>query len=99
MFAACEACFEKVITLEHLPFSFRAGIEAQNMPLEAELEHQSLEQMVQTFESDVLLKTLDACGGNKADAARRLGMTRPRLYRRLKTLGLEVDEADSPTDS
>ena len=99
VFAACEACFEKVITLEHLPFSFRAGIEAQNMPLEAELEHQSLEQMVQTFESDVLLKTLDACGGNKADAARRLGMTRPRLYRRLKTLGLEVDETDSPTDS
>lgn len=98
VFAACEACFEKVVAVEHLPFSFRAGIEAQHMPHEAEPEHQSLELMLQAFESDVLLRTLDACGGNKADAARRLGMTRPRLYRRLKTLGLETDDADLPSE-
>lgn len=99
IFAACEACFEKVVAAEHLPFSFRAGIEAQNMPHEAEPEHQSLEQMLKAFESDVLLKTLDACDGNKADAARRLGMTRPRLYRRLKTLGLVTDDTDSQSES
>lgn len=96
VFAACEACFEKVIAVDHLPFSFRAGIEAQNMPHEAEPEHRSLEQMLQAFETEVLLKTLEACDGNKADAARRLGMTRPRLYRRLKTLGLETDDSGPP---
>lgn len=92
VFAACEACFEKVVVTEHLPFSFRAGIEAQNLPREAEAAQQSLEEMLHAFEMDVFRKTLDACNGNKADAARRLGMTRPRLYRRLKTLGLESDE-------
>ena len=95
VFAACEACFEKVVAVQHLPFSFRAGIEAQDMPHAAEPEHQSLEDMLEAFESEVLLKTLAACDGNKADAARRLGMTRPRLYRRLKTLGLATEDADS----
>lgn len=93
--AACEACFDKMIAMEHLPFSFRAGMEAQNLPHAAEPEHQSLEHMLHAFETDILVKTLDACGGNKADAARRLGMTRPRLYRRLKTLGVETDDSES----
>lgn len=92
VFAACEACFAKSVAVEHLPFSFRAGVEAQNLPHVASPADQSLEDRLQAFEVDVVRKTLAACDGNKADAARRLGMTRPRFYRRLKALGLDAEE-------
>ncbi|MEZ6130511.1 MAG: helix-turn-helix domain-containing protein [Planctomycetaceae bacterium] len=89
---ACQNSFETTLTSEDLPFSFRAGLEAQQLPSLPENTELSLEQILEAFEKDVLIKTLEACHGNKADAARRLGMTRPRLYRRLKTLGMETDE-------
>ncbi len=89
---ACQNSFETELTLEDLPFAFRAGLEAQQIPSVPEETETSLEQLLQKFERDVLLKTLAACRGNKADAARRLGMTRPRLYRRLKTLEIETDD-------
>jgi DNA-binding NtrC family response regulator len=37
----------------------------------------------------VILRALKRSKGNKAKAARLLGMTRPRLYRRIIQLGLE----------
>ena len=40
----------------------------------------SLEEM----ERDTILKTLEAAGGNKSEAARRLGITRKTLHKRLK---------------
>lgn len=89
---ACQNSFDAVLKLEDLPFAFRAGQEAQQMPSLPEETELSLEQILMKFETDVLLKTLEACRGNKADAARRLGMTRPKLYRRLKTLGIETDD-------
>jgi len=89
---ACQNSFESRLTVEDLPFSFRAGLEAQQMPTVPQGNELSLEELMLRFEKDVLLKTLEACRGNKADAARRLGMTRPRLYRRLKTLGIDEDE-------
>jgi DNA-binding NtrC family response regulator len=89
---ACQNSFNAELTIDDLPFSFRAGVDAQQLPsLPAETEL-SLDQILQKFETDVLLKTLAACRGNKADVARRLGMTRPKLYRRLKTLGIDTEE-------
>lgn len=89
---ACQNSFDAELKIEDLPFSFRAGLDAQQLPgLPAETEL-SLEQILEKFETDVLLKTLAACRGNKADTARRLGMTRPKLYRRLKTLGIDTEE-------
>lgn len=89
---ACENSFGAELEIDDLPFSFQAGVDAQKMPPLPESSEQSLEGILQRFEIEVLQKTLDACRGNKAEAARRLGLTRPKLYRRLKTLGMDADE-------
>ena len=39
-------------------------------------------------EKEIILKTLNACKGNKKAAAKMLGISRPTLYQRLKRLGL-----------
>jgi two-component system response regulator HydG len=39
------------------------------------------------FERDLILAAIDRAGGNKASAARLLGITRRRLYSRLQSLG------------
>lgn len=91
---ACQNSFGVNLEVEDLPFSFRAGLDAQSFQPASTETVQSLEDIMVRFETDVLRKTLDGCGGNKAEAARRLGMTRPRLYRRLKTLGMEEGEEE-----
>lgn len=89
---ACQNSFDVELTMEDLPFAFRAGLESQQLPTLPDESELSLEQILKKFETDVLLKTLESCRGNKAEAARRLGMTRPKLYRRLKSLGIDPDE-------
>lgn len=90
---ACQNSFETELVMDDIPFAFKAGQEAQSLPPVPSTAEQSLESILRKFEIDVLQQTLEASGGNKAEAARRLGLTRPKLYRRLKTLGLDTDES------
>ncbi len=46
--------------------------------------HQPLDEV----EKNVILKTLDAAGGNKSETARRLGITRKTLHKKLKKYGV-----------
>jgi transcriptional regulator of acetoin/glycerol metabolism len=39
---------------------------------------------LRAMERDVLQRTLEACGGNTSAAARRLGINRSTIYRRIK---------------
>jgi two-component system, NtrC family, response regulator HydG len=39
-------------------------------------------------EKATILNTLEAAGGNKSEAARRLGITRKTLHKKLKTYGV-----------
>jgi DNA-binding NtrC family response regulator len=49
------------------------------------------------FERDVIFAALERVGGNKASAARLLGITRRRLYSRLQSLGeREAPDSDDP---
>jgi transcriptional regulator with PAS, ATPase and Fis domain len=48
-----------------------------------------LDEYLARVERELIRRALARCKGNKAKAARLLGMTRPRLYRRMVQLGLE----------
>jgi DNA-binding NtrC family response regulator len=38
-----------------------------------------------------ILQTLDACRGNRAEAARRLGISKKGIYLKMKRLGLSAE--------
>ncbi|MDR1491959.1 MAG: sigma 54-interacting transcriptional regulator [Planctomycetaceae bacterium] len=60
------------------------------------IEKIDLEKYLQTIEIELIQRALKISRANKAKAARLLGMTRPRLYRRLEQLGL-LDVPDAKT--
>ena len=86
---ACDACPGNVIRPDDLPFAFRAGMEAQSLTPATSQPSESLDTIMQNAEREILQRTMAACNGNKAETAHRLGLTRPSLYRRLASLGLE----------
>jgi hypothetical protein len=57
-----------------------------------------LDELLATIEKEAIVRALAQSGGNKSQAATLLGMTRPRLYRRLVQLGMARDEADEPLE-
>ncbi len=57
-----------------------------------------LEKHLAAVESDTIRRALSDAKGNKARAARLLGLTRPRLYRRMLDLGL-LDREESASDA
>jgi DNA-binding NtrC family response regulator len=52
-----------------------------------------LDELLESIEREVVTRALAQAGGNKSAAAELLGMTRPRLYRRLVQLGLVKETA------
>jgi two-component system response regulator HydG len=48
-----------------------------------------LGEAVETLEREMIRRALARCQGNKAEAARLLGITRQLLYTKLKELGIE----------
>ncbi len=57
-------------------------VEPQQQPVQA---NRPLEEI----EKEAILATLDACGGNKSEAARKLGIHRKTLHNKLKEYGVE----------
>jgi two-component system NtrC family response regulator len=52
-----------------------------------------LDELLQRVERHMITSALAHTKGNKAEAARRLGVTRQRLLRRIAQLGLAHDDA------
>jgi DNA-binding NtrC family response regulator len=51
-----------------------------------------LDELLASIEKEAIVRALGETGGNKSEAAVLLGMTRPRLYRRLVQLGMAGDD-------
>ncbi|MCA9063450.1 MAG: sigma 54-interacting transcriptional regulator [Planctomycetaceae bacterium] len=88
---ACRQCSGSLIETNDAPYWFRSGQQQQTIGRADEPEEIPLEAMLERFEREMITKTLHAANGNRTETARRLGMTRPRLYRRLQQLGLDAE--------
>jgi transcriptional regulator of acetoin/glycerol metabolism len=76
------------IGVEDLPPRIRQAADAAARPRRPD-ETILLDEFLARVERELIERALVRAKGNKARAARLLGMTRPRLYRRLQQLGLE----------
>ncbi|MGD9855374.1 MAG: helix-turn-helix domain-containing protein [Planctomycetaceae bacterium] len=92
---AHKTCGRHTIGLPDLPFRFRAGRDAQSVTPPLPIEIGSLEETLADVERECIQRALQQAQGNKSLAAELLGITRPRLYRRMQFLGLAGPDADS----
>ncbi len=77
----------------HLHSQESAGEDAVG---QADLSYPFFKKQLLLLERDYLLSRLKATGGNVADAARAMQITRTALHNRMKKLGLRSKELDSP---
>jgi two-component system response regulator HydG len=83
-----------VLQAEALPF--RRG-KTLDVPSDGELTYQELRDLLEERERTYVRDILATSHGNKAEAARRLGITRYALYRTLRRLGIEI--GDEPAEA
>jgi transcriptional regulator with PAS, ATPase and Fis domain len=90
---AQEACDGPMVKPEHLPFRFRAGVTAQTMEPSQRPRVVPLDGFLEQVEREQIERALVESRDNKARAAELLGITRPRLYRRMEHLGIVDPDA------
>jgi DNA-binding NtrC family response regulator len=79
------------ITPNDLPKRMHIAADASRRP-PRQPETIVLDGLLAQIERELIQRAINVSKGNKARAARLLGLTRPRLYRRMVQLGLESDE-------
>lgn len=88
-----EACEQTTILPEHLPSRFRSGMDARRTSPIPKIHNMELEPLLKQVETEHIQRALDACNGVRSEAARMLGITRPKLYRRMEQLGMIESES------
>jgi DNA-binding NtrC family response regulator len=91
--AAHAAATSHEITPADLPPVVHHAAKAAALPRRRPPERIVLDDLLASIEREVIERALAQVGGNKSAAAELLGMTRPRLYRRLLQLGLASEAA------
>ena len=74
--------------MDDLPERLHVAAQAAAVPRRVD-ETIVLDEYLGRVERELIRRALARAKGNKARAARLLGVTRPRLYRRMVQLGLE----------
>jgi DNA-binding NtrC family response regulator len=91
--AAHAACTGHQITPADVPAVVHHAAKTASLARRAPSQRIVLDQFLASIEREVIVRALAEAGGNKTAAAELLGMTRPRLYRRLVQLGLVSESA------
>jgi transcriptional regulator with PAS, ATPase and Fis domain len=86
-----------MVTLADLPKSIHLAADAAKYPRRLE-EPIVLDDVLANLEQELIARAIAQAKGNKTKAAQLLGMTRPRLYRRMVQFGM-VDNDDTPNTS
>lgn len=89
---AAEACSGATLTAADLPFRFRTGLDAQASGPARTPRPTPLEPYLQETEREQIRRALEQAKYNKSKASELLGISRPRLYRRMEALGIEDRE-------
>jgi DNA-binding NtrC family response regulator len=89
---ARDVCTTPLISSRDLPFRFRTGMDAQSIGPSLTPTAVDLEALLGRVELDYIRWALAAAKSNKSQAAALLGLTRPRLYRRMEALGIADEE-------
>ncbi len=93
---ARQTCSGTLIEPDHLSFGFRAGVDGQSIGPNARKRTMPLDPLLIQVEREQIELALAEARQNKAKAAELLGITRPRLYRRMEALGIVDDDPDQP---
>ena len=91
---ACAAATADLVHVGDLPFRFRTGADAQAVGPVVQPKIEPLEPMLERIERVQIELALSQARQNKSRAADLLGLTRPRLYRRMQALGIADLEGD-----
>jgi two-component system response regulator HydG len=75
------------VTEKQLPMTITRALEDE--PPAPSQQDLSRTRPLEEIEKDAILAALEAAGGNKSEAARRLGITRKTLHKKLKRYGAE----------
>ncbi len=94
--AAHRACNSQEISPANLPTIVHHSSHAAATRVRRQPERIVLDELLATIEKEAIVRALAQTRGNKSEAASLLGMTRPRLYRRLVQLGLVAPGDDEP---
>ncbi|OQX20681.1 MAG: sigma-54-dependent Fis family transcriptional regulator [Desulfobulbaceae bacterium A2] len=86
---ACVLCGAEAITVSDLPEEIRNEEPATQLPQDTNSLNQGIAGLEKEGEEERIRRVLQQTDGNKAKAARLLGMDRSTLYRKMKALNLE----------
>lgn len=90
--AAFQATSEPLITRESLPLRLKTGIDARTLGPALSLSVKPLEETLRQVEVEQIMRALEQSRNNRTDAAKLLGLTRAKLYRRMDALDIRLDE-------